>query len=552
MLYTNGKVLLGVKGGANKTAVALPLVRSRIQSNYRKALISDGYGFENGNIKGPARDLSINISQYTQDNFNDWIILTGAIPFTSGTPNTTNYYLTQDITISSSAFLDEGNIFDGILDGCGHTITINCSQSSAWSGAHSWGTLFGVLRGTLRNVKIVTNFFWENTNSNGNNQYVGGVAGRIIGGTVQNVYIQVGLYSGQTYSMRYTGRPTNNAVKMVGGCFGEAGDSQNSNPSNTCSLTNVTIQIDGIGWQNTAGGNVFGYPDVRFGIGGCVGHIAQNTMFIMKNISIKGSGNLASATVNSNSGGKSKSHKGGLVAHSEGMFSLTNCKYSYSGTVTTSESLDIYYECSVGGAASSSNNFSISNFYYTSNSYAAANGYLEWQDTRTALFGQQYDSNIDSYIGFEGDDLWIGDMSELQFRTMTSVVSTVQGKYLDSIVFEENGTESVVDVSELLAKPSFSAYCIIKIAASTLQSMTNILKGFNIGYYGYLSNETGSSANSFKLYYNNGSYTDHSMEQGFNGRVSVYDVYKRVVKTINSSNVYIYTTQNTNIGFYTS
>lgn len=550
MLYWNENKYIGVTGGQTRgrggqIQFAIPKLHANLSSDlYKPALIEDGYGFADGKIKGSTINDEANSASYYTEHCTAYAILTasglGFDPNASGVIST-NFCLTEDVTINASRFWDEAYIFSGILDGCGHTLTINCSQNGSWSSAHAFGALMGKLTGTIKNIKIVTNFYWEDSNSNGANQFVGGIAGRIEGGTLENVYIQVGISGSGDVSMKYTGRPQSNAVKMVGGCFGEAGDSQNNNPTNICSFTNVTIQIDGIGWENTAGGNVFGYPDVKFGVAGCIAHIAQNTTVNMKNISLKGSSNLHSRTVNCNNGGKSKSHKGAIIAYSEGIFNLENCKYNYRGTVTNNETLDTYYECSVMGACSNSNNISIANFYYTTGSYAQVNGYLEWQDSRTQLFGQLYSTSIDDYLGFYGDYLWIGDISQLSQRTL-STYTDIDGKYMDSIVFSNETKIVFPQLSEICLKK----YAIIKIEASELQSSSNEIQNIVYGYFAYLSNIEGTTNGSFRLYYNNGNYIDYQFSGSIPHRIGIYNVYERYV----NNNQPYHITKNTNIGYY--
>ncbi len=549
MLYKSKKPMAGIAFIENGTVKQATTIIARDNpsnhGDYSPANIANGYGFKDGVIKGPTAVALDNSTSYYNDTY-----VNGDVAFSTFTSsgfgwdeNTAvtksgNYVMYTDVTINASRFWSESYIFDGVLDGCGHTLTINCSQSGSWTSAHAFGTLLGTLSGTIKNIKIVVNFFWSTSGSNGAKQFVGGIAGRIINGTLDNVSVEVNCYSGQTYSMQTTGRPTSNELKMVGGLFGEAGDSQQSTPP-TCTATfnNVTIKINSIGWQNTAGGNIFGYPDVKFGVGGCIGHIAQNCSVTMKNITLQGTGNLASSTTNGNSGGTSKSHKGGLVAYSQGNFSLENCLYSYSGSPTNNENLNNYYECSVIGAFDTNGTLSITNFYYSTGSYAKANGYLEWQDTQTALFGQEFANAMEPYLGFEGNDLWIGDITQIKIKTCGLGAHDCDGKYLDKIEFTNGDIIVAKDIapvgipryrgSNLIAGSGIIA--IAKIAANILQSSSNVIQDVTYGYYSHVTNEQGSSAGTFKMYYNNGSYVDYSFPVDFNGRVSVYDYLERKV-----------------------
>ena len=235
-------------------------------------------------------------------------------------------------------------------------------------------------------------------------------------------------------------------------------------------------------------------------------------------------------------------HKGGYVGYSQGALSIINSKNSWSGGSYHDGGSKGNYECSMVGAFDTANTLNIQNVYYSTSSYAKANGYLEYQDTKTALFGQEYADSMNNKIGFVDDDLWLCNINLVQQRTL-STPTDIAGCYLDSIAFT-NGNEEVYTV---VAKPNFNAPATAKIAADKLQSMTNILNGLNYAYYGYVADEQGSASGTYRLYYNNGNYVDYTFPASYNGhRVSIYDVYER--RTINNQVYYI--TKNSNIDYY--
>ena len=543
----NGHNLIGLKL-RNKTAVFQDKRWGENDwssaSMFKPALVELGYGFLDGVIKGPTRVAADNSSAYYTANCTSYSAVTGQL---SGNGN---YCLTQDTTLNLSTFVEDTE-FSGILDGCGHTLTINCYKDNYdANSSHAWGALIGTLTGTIKNIRIITKFYWKCTKSNGYAQYVGGVCGRVNGGTLENVFVEVGYYTGTDYNMDYSGRPTSNAIKMAGGIAGDA--------TGTVNWTNVTVQIDNMGWRNTDGGSWTGRPDVKAGLAGFIAHISSGATVTLKNVSVSGSGALDSWCQNGGDGGGVKLHKGGFVGYSEGMLSIINSKNSWSGGSTHGGGEKGNYECSMVGAASNANNLTIEVLYYTASSYAATNGYLEYQDTQTALFGQLYYESMENYIGFKDDELWIGDIMELELRSLTDE-HDIKGKYQDSITIGSGPW----NFGNIIAKLGFNHYVITRSPVDKFQSMTDAIKSIGYGYYGYLTNEPGPNVTTpqgqeretYKVYYNNGQTANWIKSEAIitKTHVGIYQAYFRWVPAsqVNpGNNDIVYTYYNTSSGYY--
>lgn len=104
------------------------------------------------------------------------------------------YYLTQDITITSLAVVDNAddvNVFTGVFDGNGHTITIDAVSYPEGVANGSKGGLFAILQGTVKNCIIEVNNFQAKFNNGSEWANAGIIAGAGGGGNtlVENVKI---------------------------------------------------------------------------------------------------------------------------------------------------------------------------------------------------------------------------------------------------------------------------------------------------------------------------------------------------------------------------
>lgn len=156
----------------------------------------------------------------------------------SGNATDGSYYLTRDIVISGFS----GHDFSGTLDGNGHTIFIDGLYQQSYTGQYVGG-LFGTLSGTVKNVRVVLLNSVTVNSAYENNIGAGLIAGRLNGGTVENVNAVIS--EGATLSTTVQSKTT--ALGVVAGVMEGSG-----------TLTNVTVQLDGIldvngSWSFVAG-----------------------------------------------------------------------------------------------------------------------------------------------------------------------------------------------------------------------------------------------------------------------------------------------------------
>lgn len=144
----------------------------------------------------------------------------------SGNATDGSYYLTKDILINGFS----GHNFSGTLDGNGHTIFIDGLYQQSYTGQYVGG-LFGTLSGTVKNVRVVLLNSVTVNSAHENNIGVGLIAGRLNGGTVENVNAVIS--EGATLSTTVQRKTT--ALGAVAGVMEGSG-----------TLTNVTVQLDGI------------------------------------------------------------------------------------------------------------------------------------------------------------------------------------------------------------------------------------------------------------------------------------------------------------------
>lgn len=160
-----------------------------------------------------------------------WTAISTAKEFStafSPTGNASNgtYYLTNDIWVNAFS----GHDFSGTLDGNGHTIYINGLYQQSYDRQYVGG-LFGTLSGTVKNVRVVLLNSVTVNSAYENNIGAGLIAGRLNGGTVENVNAVIS--EGATLSTTVQRKTT--ALGAVAGVMEGSGR-----------LTNVTVQLDGI------------------------------------------------------------------------------------------------------------------------------------------------------------------------------------------------------------------------------------------------------------------------------------------------------------------
>ena len=172
-----------------------------------------------------------------------WTAISSASDFSaafspSGNATDGSYYLTRDIVISGFS----GHDFSGMLDGNGHTIFIDGLYQQSYTGQYVGG-LFGTLSGTVKNVRVVLLNSVTVNSTYSKDIGVGLIAGRLNGGTVENVNAVIS--EGATLSTTVQSKTT--ALGAVAGVMEGSG-----------TLTNVTVQLDGIldvngSWSFVAG-----------------------------------------------------------------------------------------------------------------------------------------------------------------------------------------------------------------------------------------------------------------------------------------------------------
>ena len=160
-----------------------------------------------------------------------WTAISSASDFSaafspSGNATDGSYYLTRDIVISGFS----GHDFSGMLDGNGHTIFIDGLYQQSYTGQYVGG-LFGTLSGTVKNVRVVLLNSVTVNSAYANNIGAGLIAGRLNGGTVENVNAVIS--EGATLSTTVQSKTT--ALGVVAGVMEGSG-----------ALTNVTVQLDGV------------------------------------------------------------------------------------------------------------------------------------------------------------------------------------------------------------------------------------------------------------------------------------------------------------------
>ena len=137
-----------------------------------------------------------------------------------------SYYLSEDIAISGFT----GNTFNGTLDGCGHTIYIIDKIQDTYTGPNVGG-LVGNLGGTIKNLRVVYVNSISDINLTTSQGRVGLVAGKVDGGTLQNVQVVV------QKDVEISAGNTGDHEFAMGGVVGEA--------ASNAKITDVTLDHNG-------------------------------------------------------------------------------------------------------------------------------------------------------------------------------------------------------------------------------------------------------------------------------------------------------------------
>lgn len=195
-----------------------------------------------------------------------------------------NYHLTQDIEINTLAVAtgDETNIFTGVFDGNGKTITIDVTQEGYSDG--NFGGLFAILQGTVKNCVIVVENFQIRLGSGSTWANAGMVAGAGAEGSyVENVKVvleyspdTVGNGSSDFYINQYGGQSAKGSSMKLGGVFGNIIGKATVVDSTVDNQTTGNYGFSTYGWR--ASGGWTSHSDGFIYIGGFFGNIQSGSI----------------------------------------------------------------------------------------------------------------------------------------------------------------------------------------------------------------------------------------------------------------------------------
>ena len=197
------------------------------------------------------------------------------------------YYLTQNITITTLAVADNSdtlNVFTGVLDGNGKTITIRAEQGALCTNG-SIGGLFAILQGTVKNCNIVVETFCARFNSGSEWANAGIIAGA--GGAnakVENVYITLkhsptsmaNDSSDNAYLSQYGGQSSKGSSMRLGGVFGNIIGSVTVTDTTVDNQTTGNYGFSTHGWRKS--GSWTSHSDGFAYIGGFFGNIQSGSI----------------------------------------------------------------------------------------------------------------------------------------------------------------------------------------------------------------------------------------------------------------------------------
>lgn len=198
------------------------------------------------------------------------------------------YYLTQDITITSLAVADNAddvNVFTGVFDGNGHTITIDAVSYPEGVANGSKGGLFAILQGTVKNCIIEVNNFQAKFNNGSSWANAGIIAGSGGGGNtlVENVKIilkhspdNMSNGADNAYISQYVESAAKGASMRLGGVFGNVIGNVTINDTTVDNQTTGNYGFSSKDWR--AGGSWTSHSDGFAYIGGFFGNIQSGNI----------------------------------------------------------------------------------------------------------------------------------------------------------------------------------------------------------------------------------------------------------------------------------
>ena len=378
-----------------------------------------------------------------------WTAISTANEFStafSPTGNASNgtYYLKNDIWVNAFS----GHDFSGTLDGNGHTIYINGLYQQSYTGQYVGG-LFGTLSGTVRNLRVVlvnsltigSSYNRGDQGSGTPDQGFGLVAGRINGGTVENVNVIIS--KGAT--LRAGVDDSRNLA--LGGVAGMM--------TNSGTVCNVTVQLDGR--LDVSGQYIFvsGFVGRSLEVNVTAGEAAP---YRYTNIIIKGAGTFAGTAAN---GTEDKyvgvvSVLGGKNDNSTVQLSIDGLIYNLTtdinntndggtgGAVTPVEDAYASYgwvsQNEYAGRTTTLENANRDNPGVSSDGFVSYNNIFEMQG---AAFGQFSGTSVgNTYIQYVSDEGLAGTANARRTALISNRISGVTATHTVTPYFVPNGADT--------------------------------------------------------------------------------------------------------------
>ena len=198
------------------------------------------------------------------------------------------YYLTQNITITSLAVANDSdgeNVFTGVFDGNGHTITIDAVSYPEGVANGSKGGLFATLQGTVKNCITEVNNYQAKFNNGSLWANAGIIAGAGGGGNtlVENVKIilkhspdNMSNGADNAYISQYVESAAKKASMRLGGVFGNVIGNVTINDTTVDNQTTGNYGFSSKDWR--ASGSWTSHSDGFAYIGGFFGNIQSGNI----------------------------------------------------------------------------------------------------------------------------------------------------------------------------------------------------------------------------------------------------------------------------------
>lgn len=341
-----------------------------------------------------------------------------------------NYYLTQDITVTSLDVTNYSHAFSGTLDGNGHTVYID-AESTDTSSSDAGGLFIGLAGGTVKNLTVVVrNFRFGSSASGGSGINAGIIAGYATGGSVvDNVYIR--LDADKSSNSDVYAYSTGSAITRLGALFGKA-------ESGATQISDTTVYNSAAGtygFSAYSGGSLF--------VGGFVGAVFAGGTVNAFDIVLDGDSDARITAIGTSS---NLALVGGVVGYNDdGPFNIDGLILKYdmsmgSGgnatTIGTSGSSHVGY---ILGQADSGNAGSWSGIYSSDN-----NG-REWLDGNDQNRGAAtyYDKDVLTDARFASDGTVAFAVDKRAPGDAANIVRTIQ---------QGTAAEETVTVASLIAR----------------------------------------------------------------------------------------------------